>query len=134
MLIIREEQIQHFIAADDEQLIKVIAAAIRQINEKRVAGYDDEKLAKMIETGIARARSRELVKAEDIAAFVALMFEIAPKFDEQTEIQAVLEDATFPPDERFYQLFERVSHQGWYEAETLYDDTFWFPTDSAQKG
>jgi hypothetical protein len=134
MLIIREEQIQHFIAADDEQLIKVIAAAIRQINEKRIAGYDDEKLAKMIETGIARARSHELVKGEDIAAFVALMFEIAPKFDEQAEIKAVLEDATFPPDERFYQLFERVSHKSWYEAETLYEETFWFPTDSAQKG
>ncbi|HEX8638123.1 MAG TPA: hypothetical protein VF692_08680 [Pyrinomonadaceae bacterium] len=134
MLIIREEQIQHFIAADEDQLIKVIAGAIRRLNEKRIAGYDDEKLAKMIKTGIARARSHELIKAEDIAAFVALMFEIAPKFDEQAEIKAVLDDASFPPDERFYQLFERVSHNGWFEAETLYEAAFWFPADSTKKG
>lgn len=134
MLIIREEQIQHFIAADDDRLIAVIAEAIRALNEQRVAGYDDEKLPKMIEIGIARARSHELVKAEDIAAFVAVMFEIAPKFDEQTEIKAVLDDAAFPPDERFYQLFERVSHNGWLEAETLYEAAFWFPAETKNKG
>ena len=134
MLIIREEQIQHFIAADEDQLIEVIAEAIRTFNEKRIEGYDDEKLAKMIKIGIERARARELTKAEDIAAFVAVMFEIAPRFDEQAEIKAVLEDRTFPPDERFYQLFERVSPDGWLEAETLYEATFWFPADSQNKG
>lgn len=127
MLIIREEQIQHFIAADEEQLVEVISGAIRFLNEERVAGYDKTKLEKMVKIGIERAKSHELTRAQDIAAFVAVMFEVAPKFDEQEQIKMVLSDTTFSPDERFYQLFERVSEDAWLEAETLYEDTLWFP-------
>lgn len=134
MLIIREEQIQHFIAVDEAQLVQVVCRAIREANPERVADYDDKKLGKMIKIGIGRAKSHELTKGQDIAAFVAVMFEIAPKFDEQEEIKTVLGDTMFPPDERFYQLFERVSDDAWLEAETLYEDTFWFPAKTEVKG
>lgn len=133
MLIIREEQIQHFIAADEEQLIEIIIGILRDLNGERVKDYDDEKLTGMVKIGIDRARSHELTKAEDIAAFVSVMFEVAPKFDEQAEIKAVLNDTNFPPEDRFYQLFERVSDEGWLEAETLYEDTFWFPAVKTEK-
>ncbi len=134
MLIIREEQIQHFIAVDEAQLVQVVCRAIREANPERVADYDDKKLGKMIKIGIERAKSHELTKGQDIAAFVAVMFEIAPKFDEQEEIKTVLSDTVFPADERFYQLFERVSDDSWLEAETLYEDTFWFPAKTEVKG
>lgn len=130
MLIIREEQIQHFIAADEEQLIEVVCKAIRQANPERVAGYDDEKLRNMVKIGIARAKSHELKRGQDIAAFVAVMFEVAPKFDEQETIKQVLSDANFPPEERFYQMFERVADEDWLKAETLYEDTYWFPANT----
>lgn len=130
MIIIREDQIQHFIAADEDQLVQRICEVIRTLGEDRVAGYDDAKLERMVRIGIERAKSHELSKAENIAAFVAVMFEIAPKFDEQTEIKAILSETQFPPDERFYQIFERVSEEGWLEAETLYEDTFWFPSNA----
>jgi hypothetical protein len=132
MLIIREEQIQYFIAADEEQLVEVISRAIREINPERVADYTDEKLGKMVRIGIERAKSHDLTRGEDIAAFVAVMFEIAPKFDEQEEIKAVLNDPMFPPEDRLYQLFERVSEGAWEEAEKLYEDTFWFPAGNEQ--
>lgn len=132
MLIIREEQIQHFIAADDEQLIEVISRAIREASAERVADYDDKKLKKMVRIGIERARSHELTRGQDIAAFVAVMFEIAPKFDEQEAFKQVLNDTNFPPQERFYQLFERVPDEAWKEAEQLYEDTFWFPAEAAK--
>lgn len=134
MLIIREEQIQHFIAADEEQLVEAISQSIRETNPERVADYDDKKLGKMVKIGIERAKSHELTRGQDIAAFVAVMFEIAPKFDEQEEIKTVLSDTIFPADERFYQLFERVSDDAWLEAETLYEDTFWFPANTKQNG
>jgi hypothetical protein len=127
MLIIREEQIQHFIAADENRLAEIICLILRALNEDRVAGYDDEKLERMVEIGIERAKSHELTKAEDVAAFVTVMFEIAPQFDEQAEIKAVLSNPSFPPRDRFYQIFETVSEAGWQEAETLYEKTFWFP-------
>src|SRR5215210_2315447 len=98
MLIIREEQIQHFIAADEDQLVEAISQAIREANPERVADYDDKKLGKMVKIGIERAKSHELTRAQDIAAFVAVMFEIAPKFDEQEEIKAILNETMFPPD------------------------------------
>lgn len=132
MLIIREEQIQHFIAADEEQLIEAISQAIRDFNADRVADYEDEKLGKMVKIGIERAKSHELTRGQDIAAFVAVMFEIAPKFDEQEEIKTLLNETMFPADERFYQLFERVSDEAWLEAETLYEDTLWFPAKTGQ--
>lgn len=114
-------------AADENQLVETIRLIIRDLNENRVAGYDDEKLGKMIEIGVERAKSHELTKAQDIAAFVALMFEVAPEFDEQEEIKAVLNNPSFPPGDRFYQIFEMVSEDGWRQAETLYEKTFWFP-------
>jgi hypothetical protein len=132
MLVIREEQIQHFIAADEEQLVEVVSRAVREAKPERVADYDDKKLEKMVRIGIERAKSHELKRAENITAFVAVMFEISPRFDEQAEIQQVLNDTTFPPDERFYQLFERVSDNAWLEAERLYEDTFWFPAVAAE--
>lgn len=126
MLIIRTEQIQHFIAKDDAELTGLIAQAIREANPERVADYDNENLNKMIETGIARARSYNIERAEDIAAFVALMFEIAPNFDEQDEIKTVLQDANFSASDRLAQIWERTTDEAWEKAEQNYQSNVWF--------
>ncbi len=125
MLVIRKEQIQHFIAKDEQQLSEVIAAAVREACADRVEPYDDKELAKMAKIGIERARKHGLDKAEDLAAFVAVMFEVAPRFDEQPDIRAVLSEPNFAPAARFYNLFERIQEPSWQEAEKRYDDTFW---------
>lgn len=127
MLVIRQEQIQRFIAADEGQLVLVVSKALRAIDPERIKDYEDAKLAEMIKIGIACARSHQLERAEDITAYIALMFEIAPRFDEQKEIKQILSEPTFPPGERFYQLFERVSDEAWCEAQNLYEKEFWFP-------
>ena len=114
--------------ADDEQLNALVAEAVRAANAERVENYDAEVLKSMIKTAIARARSHDLTKAEDIAAFAAVMFEVAPNFDEQPDVKLVLSDPTFPPAERFYQLFERVNDESWAEAEKRYDELVWFPS------
>lgn len=126
MLIIRKEQIQHFIAKDDAELAVVIATAIRETCTGRVEPYDDATLTEMVKIGIGRARSHKLDAAEDIAAFVAVMFEVAPRFDEQPDIRALLADENFSPSIRFFNLFDRVQDAAWLEAEKRYDDTFWF--------
>lgn len=129
MLVIRKEQIQEFIATDDDQLAKVVTEAVRKANADRVVGYEDEELERMVRLGFDRARSHALTAAEDIAAFVAVMFEVAPRFDEQEEIRQVLDDPSFPPSIRFYQIFDRVPEQAWNEAGRRYEDSFWFPGD-----
>ncbi len=131
MLVIRKQQMQAFIARDDTELKDVVRQAIRNANSDRVKDYDDNDLDEMLKIGIGRARSHDLTGAEDIAAFVSVMFEIAPRFDEQAEIREVLEDTQFPPDLRLEQLFMRVSDAAWSEAGELYDASFWFPATNA---
>jgi hypothetical protein len=80
----------------------------------------------MATLGIERAKAAGFKKAEDIAIFVALMFEISPTFDEQPMIAAVLADTNFPVSERLSQLPERVPDEAWLEAEARYDSNFWF--------
>jgi hypothetical protein len=126
MFIIKNKQIQYFIASDESQLAVVIARSIRVANGARVAGYSDKDLESMVKIGMDRARSHDLIRAEDIAAFVAVMFEVAPRFDEQDEIRAVLADTKLTPEMRFSMLFDRVSEEAWVSAQKKYEDSFWF--------
>ena len=127
MLVIRNEQIQEFIATDDDQLARVVAESVRKAVGERVEGYEDAELERMVRLGFERARSHGLTGAEDIAAFIAIMFEVAPRFDEQEDIRAVLDDPSFPPSIRLYQVFDRASDDAWNEAARRYEDSFWFP-------
>lgn len=126
MFILKTAQVQHFIAADEDELVDVVAKSIRLANFSRVAGYDDKELGSMVKIGIARARTHGITKAEAIAAFIAVMFEVAPRFDEQAEINEVLKDERFPPEVRFFQLFDRVTDAAWIDAQKKYEDSFWF--------
>lgn len=126
MLVIRDAQLQAFIASDDEDVRRVVGDAVRAANPARVEGYSDEKLGPMCSVAIARARAHGISKVQDIAAFAAIMFETSPRFDEQKEISAVLSDFNYSPEDRLYQLFERVSDESWAEAERSYDEAVWF--------
>jgi len=127
MLTIRAEQIQHFIAKDDSELVKLIVEIIRTANPERVADYADETLRSMIQIGVERARTHDFDRAEDIAAFVGVMFEISPTFDENEEIKTILDNADFPVEERFEQLWEVTPDKTWKELEDKYDAKVWFP-------
>ena len=126
MLIIRDVQLQAFLAADDDELVRVVSNAVRDANPARVKGYSDEKMNTMVRIAISRARERGLTKAEYIAAFAAIMFEVSPLFDQQEAMSAVLEDANFTPEQRLFQLFERVPDEAWADAERSYDESVWF--------
>jgi hypothetical protein len=131
MLVIRKEQIQAFIATDENELVAEVAKSVRKAVGDRVAPYDDAQLQKMVKIGIDRAKANKLTGAEDISAFVAIMFEIAPRFDEQKDIRAVLDDEKMPPEMRFNKLFDLTVDQAWVEAERRYDDSFWFSEEAA---
>jgi hypothetical protein len=132
MLIIRKEQIQHFIAETDAELVGLIAGIMRTANPERVAGYSDETLEAMVKTGVERARAHDFERAEDIAAYVAVMFEISPVFDENAEVKAILDDENFTVEERFKQLWGRTSDELWQELENKYDARVWFPDANNQ--
>lgn len=127
MLVIRKAQIQKFIAADAGELTEVVREALRLAVADRVADYADDELGTMVKIGIERAQANGLTGAEDIAAFVAVMFEVAPRFDEQPEIRQVLDDERFAPADRLNRAFQSVDDAAWLQAGKRYDDSFWFP-------
>jgi predicted small metal-binding protein len=132
MLVIREEQIQRFIANDEEELVKSIKQHIREENSEKIVVFSDEMFEEMVRTGIKRAKSHGFERAEDIAAFVAVMFEIAPNFDEQPEIKKILDDSNIPGEQKFERFWEQVSDESWKKAEANYDSDAWFPNDKEE--
>lgn len=133
MLVIKKSQIEKFIAEDDPQLVRVVREIVREAFHEGVQEYSDEVLDGMVRKGIERARARDFSSAEDIAAFVALMFEISPNFDMQEQIDAFLKDVSVPQNMKIEQLLGRTPNEIWAEAESTYDPEAWFPeTGSAE--
>jgi hypothetical protein len=126
MLVIRDAQVQSFIANNDDDLLTIVCDAVSKADRDRVSGISPDRLRSMAKLGIERARAEGFNKAEDIAAFVALMFEISPSFYTQPAIAAVLADANYSPGERLIQLPERIPEEAWAEAESGYDAGLWF--------
>jgi hypothetical protein len=127
MLVIKKAQIEKFIAEDDTQLVRVLRDIVREAYSEGVAEYSDDTIDGMVKIGIERARSRGFEHTPDIAAFVAIMFEISPDFDQQEHIDAFLKDESMPKEMRMEQMLGRIPDQSWAEAEQLYDPKRWFP-------
>jgi hypothetical protein len=127
MIVIRNEQFQSFIAPDETARVRVIDDAVRKAVGERVADLDESHFAEAVRIGTERAKVHGLTNAEDVAAYITVMFEVAPRFDEQPEIKQLLADPNLSPSMRFYLMFDRASDKAWSEAERRYEDSFWFP-------
>ena len=128
MLIIRQEQIDHFIKGSDEEFIEFLLKHIKGEHPELKSKHKDETLREMIRGGIERAKTHDFSTAEDLTAFVSVMFEIAPNFDEQPEIKAIVDDENTPPNQRLDKLWTPVfPKEAWEEAENNYDENAWFP-------
>ena len=127
MLVIRDSQIQAFIAQNENDIVKLVCDAVIKSNNERVKDIRPLRLISMAKSGIERAKTAGVTRPEDIAPFVALMFEISPKFYRHPKVAAVLADETYPMGERIGQLPERVTDEEWDEICMAYDPNFWFP-------
>lgn len=127
MLVIRQKQIDTLIKKSDEEFVEFLAAHVKEEYPNKSSEYDEETLRAIVRSGIERAESHDIRAAEDITAFISVMFEIAPNFDEQPQIKAVLDDENFPPGDRIDRLGSpAVSEEAWNEAEENYNEDAWF--------
>jgi hypothetical protein len=126
MLTIREEQMNAFLLDDEQAFVDFIIEHLNEESPELIDRLPLDALREMVSNGIARAKKYGLRSPEDLTAFVAVMFEIAPNFDEQPEIHQVLQDESIPIDERFDLIFEKVSDEAWEEADRNYDYEAWF--------
>jgi hypothetical protein len=110
----QRELLDHAVEA---AFVRDLARHLREEHPEPCAGLSDAEIARRAAIGIARARSHELAWESSITAFVAIMFEVAPTFDEQPAIRRVLGDRRVSPDDRIDALWDRTTEEDWDEAE-----------------
>jgi hypothetical protein len=125
MLKIRPSQMGFFAQASESDFVRRLCLHLRRHHGRVTENYPDGLFEQMVRSGIARARGRGLTVENKIAFFVALMFEIAPNFDEQRMIRRILEDERRPADEQIEMLAEWTTDADWREAGREADATAW---------
>ena len=127
MLVIRESQLQSFIAQNDNDVVKLVCDALIKSNFERVMDVRPARLVAMAKIGIETAKRNGVTRPEDIASFVALMVEISPKFYRHPQVAAILAETQFPMTERIKSLPDRITDEQVEEITLAYDPKFWFP-------
>lgn len=127
MLKISREQIADLEREVMVEEIRDIARYLRVEHTEAVAAVADEELLRRVAKGVARAQAYGMEWDSTITAFVAIMFEVAPTFDEQPAIRDVLRDRRIPADTRIDALWDRTTDEDWDEAERMADqaEAFW---------
>ena len=127
MLVVRAEQFEKIIKASEEDFVNYLVGYVEGNHPEAAAERDEKTLRKMIRGGIKRAERYQIERVVDTEIFVGKMFEVAPNFDEQAEIKAILTDETNSPEKRVEILRSpSVAKESWEEARLGYDEKAWF--------
>lgn len=111
--------------AIERDLVKVIYWHLRNHHAKVVQHLDRSQLEDRVGTTVARGRRYGFQTISDLAGFSALMFELAPNFDEHPSFRRVLSDAGILPELKLRKLSQAISEKDWREALDGYDKLFW---------
>lgn len=132
---IRPEQLEAFQPVADAAFVRRLVSHLRSNHEDsevtipsgrlKVAQVSDDVLRRMVESGIARARTYGMTWESSIASFVVLMFLTAPNFDKHPLIERGLRDEQVDANGRIENLWHRVSGQNWQAVESYYDVDAW---------
>ncbi len=122
---IRAEQMAAFGAEADAAFEKRLMAHLREHHTELVAGFSDDLLLPMVQTGITRARSYGITWESNLTAYVALMFEIAPNFDRHPRMQMILSSHSINPEDKLDMLMERMPEGIWDEMQRRNHSAAW---------
>jgi hypothetical protein len=125
LLQLRDAQLRQCGEAIDRDLVKVIYWHLRNHHPKSVQFLEKPMLEDRITFAIAKARRYALGTVSDLAGFTALMFELAPNFDEHPSFKSILVDPTLAPESKLRRLSQVITDREWREAMSLYDRSFW---------
>ena len=124
-MIVRQKQLEDLQPLAEKDFIKRLIDHLQAEYPYEIAQYPQPELRKMVRNGISRARRYGISVESSLAAFVDLMFTVAPNFDEQPQINAVLKGPSAPPDTRVELLGEATLPQDWEQTDNLYDEAAW---------
>jgi hypothetical protein len=125
---IRREQEKEFEKYAEQVFLKETVVYVKEQHADKVAGLSDDTIAERVRSGTARARSYGLRREGSILFFLALMFDIAPNFDEQPGIRRALIHGEGSADARMDELLDNTSDEDWDQAEESYDGRKWKAT------
>ena len=135
-LLIRPEQMSAIQQTAEEKFVRRLAdhllekypnSTVKLPDEKStVAGLPEETLHALVTNSISRARSHGLNQESPIAAFSALMFDVAPNFDKHKLSQVLLNDETLEPNARLDELLEVLTEKNWDNIRSSYDPQEWY--------
>jgi hypothetical protein len=125
LLQLTESQLRSCADAIDRDLVKVIYWHLRNHHARAVQFLDASTLQNRIHYAISKARRYSLSTIADLAGFTALMFELAPNFDDHPSFRQVLADPMLKPEAKMRRLSQVISDREWDEAKSLFDPHFW---------
>jgi hypothetical protein len=125
LLDLRAEQLAKAAETISRDLVKIIYWYLRNHHAKAVQYLAPAELLVRVDVGLARARKYKLISVADLAGFVALMFELAPNFDEHPRFQDALSSTETPPESKIRHLSKTITDRDWREAQARFDRRFW---------
>lgn len=125
LLDLEREQLNQCSKAIEEDLVRVIYWHLRNHHAKVVQHLERYDLEERVNVTIARGRGYGFQTIADLAGYSALMFELAPNFDEHPSFRKILADRELLPELKLRRLSQQISETDWREALARYDKSFW---------
>jgi hypothetical protein len=122
---IRAEQMAAHRSVAERAFEDEIMAFLASEHPEIVADLKPDVFRSMVQAGVARARSHSLSQRYSISVFVALMFVIAPNFDECPPIRDRFASEGAPPDDVLDGVVGATSPGEWLVAKDMSDPAAW---------
>ena len=130
---VARENFVHRLAAHLRAEYSGAAVTLPDAGQTTVGELDEATLDRLVRVGIARAGSHEISLQSAIAAFVAVMFEVAPNFDTHRLSRVLLGDEEVAPDARLDELLNVLTEKNWESIRAEYDPQAWeMPEEAAE--
>ena len=134
-MIIRSRQMEVFESAAEEDFVRRLTEHLLENYAKSVVRLPDqesavidlskETLDLLVRRSIERARRYDLSFESSISAFSAVMFDVAPNFDDHSVSKLCLNDENVEPNARLNELLKLLTDKQWEKIRTDYDVNNW---------
>jgi hypothetical protein len=118
-MIIREEQIKALADAFRQETVNRIVEHLDENHHEAIKDVSRPDLFERVEDGIKRAEAFGFQTESCMAWYVAMLFEISPRFDEQETINKFLADSELPEELKIEELLDAATEADWEAAAAL---------------
>ena len=110
---------------NESELVEMVFDHVCEHHAEAVAELRDEEIQRRARVAVQRALQHGFRQETSVAAFAALMFLVAPNFDEQPAIRAALSMPGLTPDDCMEMLLSKTAEQDWEAAGAMADESAW---------